>query len=70
MPSLNDHEIAAFDLGHDAREGGVDQRVEGGIADYVMGDVDLEAFVRGDRRCKGVDDVGEGRESTRAKFAA
>lgn len=66
VPALDDEEVAAFDLGHDAGEGLVDERVEGGVADEVVGGVDLEAFVGGDGGGEGVQDIGEGGESARA----
>lgn len=66
MAALDDEEVAAFDLGHDSREGRVDEGVEGGVADEVVGYVDLEAFVGGDGRCQGVKDVGECREGSRS----
>ena len=45
MAALDDEEVAAFDLRHYARECGVDERVEGGVADEVVRYVYLEAFV-------------------------
>lgn len=68
MAALDDEEIAAFDLGHYAREGAVYEGVEGGVADEIVGDVDLEPFVRGDGRGEGVEDVGECWEGARAEF--
>ena len=44
--------------------------VERGVADEVVGDVDLEAFVLGDGWGDGVDDVGEGGEGAVAEVAA
>jgi hypothetical protein len=35
-----------------------------------MGDVDLETFMRGNGRCEGVDETGEGWNSSVAKLAA
>jgi hypothetical protein len=58
--ALDDHQVAAFDLGHDAGEGLVYERVERGVADEVVCDVDLETFVLGDGRGDAVEDVGEG----------
>ena len=51
-PALDDDEVAAFDLRHDAGEGGVDEGVEGGVVVDVVGGVDGEAFVGGDGRGK------------------
>lgn len=45
--SLDDHEIAALHLGHDARECGIDDGIKRGIVVQIMGDVDLEALVLG-----------------------
>lgn len=64
MAALDHHELTAFDLGHDAGEGVVNKRVEGGVADNVMGDVDSETLMRGDRRCDGVKNIGECREGS------
>jgi hypothetical protein len=36
----------------------------------VVGEVDLEAFVGGDRRREGVEEGGESWEGARAKFAS
>jgi hypothetical protein len=38
---LEDQQVSAFDLGHDAAEGGVDEWVEGRVVEDVVGDVDL-----------------------------
>src|SRR5690349_4972647 len=70
VAALEDEQGAAFDLGHDAREGRVDERVEGGIAEEVVGDVDLEAFMGGDGGGEGVQDVCEGWEGAGGELAA
>jgi hypothetical protein len=57
-------------LGHDTVEDAVDERVEGGVADQVVRDVDEEALVRRDGRRKGVEDVGECREGAVPEFVA
>ena len=62
MPALDDKQVAAFDLRHDAREDLVDQWVQRRVADQVVRDVDLQALVRGDWRGEGVQDAGEGGE--------
>jgi hypothetical protein len=58
--ALDDHQVAAFDLGHYAGEGLVDERVERGVADEVVRNVDLETFMLGYGRRDAVEDVGEG----------
>lgn len=68
MAALDDEEVAAFDLCHYTGEGRVYEGVEGGVADEVVGDVDLEAFVGGDGGSEGVEDVGEGWEGAGAEF--
>lgn len=60
MSSLNDEEVAAFNLGHYTGESGVYEGVEGWVADEIVGDVDLKAFVGGNGRGERMEDVGEG----------
>jgi hypothetical protein len=48
----------------------VDEGVEGGVADNVVGDVDEEAFVGADGRRECVKDIGEGGQSTASKLVA
>lgn len=68
--ALYDHQVAALYLGHNGGEGRVYERVERRVADQIVGDVDLEAFVLGNGWGEGVEDVGEGREGALAEFAA
>lgn len=63
-------QLAAFDLRHDAREGLVDCRIEGGIADEIVGNVDLETLVLRDRRREGIHDGVEGWEGAGAEVTA
>lgn len=65
LPFLDDHQVAAFDLRHDAREDAVDQRVKGWVAGEVVRNMDLEAFVGGDGRGDRLQDVLEGRHGER-----
>ena len=46
MATLDDKKVAAFNLRHDSSEDGVNERVEGGVADQIVGDVNKEALVR------------------------
>lgn len=48
----------------------MNERVEGRIANEVVGDVNKESFVRSNRRRKGMEDVGEGREGSVSKIIA
>jgi hypothetical protein len=48
----------------------VDERVERGVADQVVGDVDEEPLVGRDGRGERVEDVGEGREGAVAELVA
>jgi hypothetical protein len=64
---LDDKQIPALDLRHNGGEGLVDYRVERGVANEVVSDVDLEAFVLGDGGCEGMKDVCEGREGAFGK---
>jgi hypothetical protein len=48
----------------------VDEGVERGIADYVVGNVDEEAFVGADGRRERMKDVGECGQSTASKLVA
>lgn len=70
MASLDDEQVAALNLAHDALEDLVDEGVEGGVADNVVGDVDEEAFVGADGRRECVKDIGEGGQSTASKLVA
>lgn len=45
MIVLDDEEIIVFDLGYDLSEDGVNERVEGGVVDKVVCDMDEEVFV-------------------------
>jgi hypothetical protein len=67
---LNNEEVAAFDLVHDTRKDSVNGGVEGGVADEIMGDVDLKSFMRRDGRCEGVEESGECGKCTRAKLSS
>ena len=62
MTSLDDQEIAALDLGHDATKDTVDERIEGGVSDEVVGYVDEEPLVRRNRRGEGMKNIGERRD--------
>lgn len=64
VAALDDEEVTPFDLRHDPREDGVDERVEGRVADEVVGDVDEQALVGADRGSKSVEDVRERREGS------
>jgi hypothetical protein len=48
----------------------VDDGVEGGIANEVVCDVDLQALMLRNGRCEGVEDVGEGGKGPLGKLAA
>ena len=61
MAALDDEEIAALDLRHDARKDAVDQGVERRIPNEIVTDVDKKALVGGDGRRESVEDVGKGR---------
>ena len=70
MATLDDEQVATFNLRHDTAEDTVDKGVEGGIADHVMSDVNKEALVGGDGGCEGVKDVCESGHGTRTKLIA
>jgi hypothetical protein len=59
VAALDDEEVAALNLCHHAREGVVDEGVEGGVADEVVRYVDLKTLVRRDWRSDGVEEVGK-----------
>ena len=48
----------------------MDERVEGGVAEEIVGEVDLQAFVGGDGGGEGVQDVGECWEGAVGELAA
>ena len=60
LAALDHEEITAFDLGHDTREGLVDETVERWIPHHVVRDVDLKPFVGRYWRGKSVQQVGKG----------
>lgn len=68
MAALDDEQVAALDLRHDAAEDAVYEGVEGRVANDVMGYVDKEAFVGRDGRRKSMENVGESRYGTVAKI--
>ena len=68
--ALNDEEITAFDLGHDACEDSVDEGVERGVAMDVMCYVDLKTLVGRDWRSDGLDQRLKGGNGERADVAA
>jgi len=70
LTPLDDHEIAALHLGHDAGEDGVDQGVQAGVTGEVVRDVDLETLMGGDGRGQGVEERGECGERKCLQLAA
>ena len=68
--ALHHHEVAAFDLRHDAGEGLVDERVQRGVVLHVVRGVDLQALVCGDGGGDVGDDGGEGWEGAGAQVGA
>jgi hypothetical protein len=70
VAALEDNELAAFDLGHDAGEGLVDDGVEGGVGEEVVCDVDGKTFVRGDGGRDVGEEGGEGWEGAGGQVAA
>ncbi len=68
--ALDDEEVTAFDLRHDAGESRVDEGVQGGVVEDVVGGVDLEAFVGGDGGGDVGDEVCEGWEGAGAQVGA